>query len=179
MLLGLLVFSSTVWSMGFSLEPQTRLTIGPSWTDGSMGVATSFDSRLTQLVYINIGGFSSFGGVPGTPSTDDPQTWLKLRAGLWASPGIRVPHRYKKDAINWDVIARVGFACLSSSDTYDEDWFLVDPGGLAGADFLLRKEDLGVRISSKMFVYRPYLNPADARIKVMRHHGALEFFKQW
>ena len=55
----LLIFSVSVFAQSMTLEPQNRLTIGSSWSDGNTGLAISFDSRLTQLVSANIGAFNS------------------------------------------------------------------------------------------------------------------------
>ena len=131
-----------------ALEPMNRVTAGFSWADGSPGAAFGLDSRLTQIVYVNIGAFTSFGEQEYAP-TDEESTWLSMRSGLWAAPGFRWPHRYKKDGVNWDLLFRGGFGCVISEDAFGEDWWLVDPATLAGADFLLRLDDYGVRASGK------------------------------
>ena len=106
-----------------------------SQNDATLGVSVGFDSRLSQLVYVNVGGFYSFSDKVYTVDEDDMQTWISLNKGIWVAPGIRWPIRYKKRRAQWDVFIRVGFGCVSSNNAFDKDWFLVEPAGLGGIDF--------------------------------------------
>ena len=119
-------------------------------------LSVGIESRLTQLIYVNIGGFTCLLLQSLAMLTlIVPKDWFKMNHAIWAAPGWRVPHRYKENAVNWDVIMRGGFACVFSSDAYREDLPLFDPAALAGVDFYLRKNRVGLRWSNKVFFYEP------------------------
>ena len=63
-------------------------------SDGGLGGTVSIESRLTQLITINMGGFVSTPTHYGDVESRDEQDWVLLNHGLWAAPGWRIPHRY-------------------------------------------------------------------------------------
>ena len=142
------------------LDPQNRAHLGLSLVDGTAayGLSGGLDSRLTRFVYVDVGGFlSPFGELAAQPTGLDTRTgdWVKMRHALWAAPGMRIPHRYG-DGITWDVFVRAGFGVVWSQDlSADYDW-LANPAGLGGLDLMLRKDQLGLRISGKGFAYRAF-----------------------
>lgn len=174
------------------IEPQNRLHAGVSVTGGarfdvpSVGGALGFDSRMTRLVSVDVGGFFSpgpMGEVPG--SFDDASSSIYLRHGLYVAPGFRLPHR-SNDGLNWDVLLRVGFAGAwwtdaQSHQTHLGDDYLtgLDPAGLAGLDLVLRKGSLGGRVSLKEYGFRPFSEVTLAAVNVLRPQGTAELFWQW
>ena len=162
-----------------ALEPQNKVLFGPSWIDGGYGASLSIESRLTQLVYVNVGSTMSFTENVGDNDSENPQDWIKLNHAVWAAPGWRIPHRYKEESLNWDVVFRGGFACVFTDDSYIQDYVLIDPAGLAGVDLYLRKGNLGLRSSSKAFLYQPAPSKMRTNIVTQRFQSSLEMFWVW
>ena len=162
-----------------ALEPQNRVFLGGAYNDGGRGFSLGMESRLTQLIYVNMGGFTSISPAVGDINSEDPQDWLTLNHGIWAAPGWRIPHRYKENALNWDIILRGGFACLFSKDVNRDDLPLFDPGGLVGVDFYLLKYNFGLRWSNKLFIYEPETTISLEAVPVQRLQSSIEIFFQW
>ncbi len=179
MLLLASLFLSSASAQMFYLEPQIRLGAGASWVDDSIGVSVSMDTRMTQLIYISIGGFRSMQESEIIPVDDEIQSWTKLRHAIWAAPGLRFPHRYNKKGINWDFLLRTGFACVFSDLAEEEDWTLMEPAALGGGDFIIFKDRLAVRVSGKVFVYNPYIQEFREKAVMYRPQLGVEFSYQW
>ena len=178
-MLSLILSSSIASAQMVILDPQNRLTFGVTYSDGSPGITASFDSRLSQLVFINIGAFRGFSDSDYTATREDPQSWLRMRHGLWAAPGLRFPHRYKKNAINWDFLVRTGFGCIFSDVSGADDWLLIEPAGLTAADLILRKENYGVRLTAKTFLSHPYIEELNGKHWIVNQQQGIEVFYQW
>ena len=166
-----------------AMEPQNRVYAGVVQTDGGIGGTVSIESRLTQLIVINMGGFISSPVHYGSVETRDEQEWVRLNHGLWAAPGVRIPHRYGKGRLNWDVIGRAGFACVFTTDAFRDDLYLLDPSGLVGLDGYLtykasETQTIGLRMSNKMFVYQPDLTRTLTGLPVQRLQHSIELFWQ-
>ena len=164
-----------------ALEPQNRVLVGYTYNDGNMGFGVGFDSRLTQLIFINVGAFISVSDREYKIDDEDATSWVSLSNGIFAAPGVRFPHRYKtdKNAWNWDVIMRTGFACVSSDNAYNENWFLVEPAAFFGADVLLKKYNYGLSLSSKAFRYRVDISSIQDSLYVTRPQISASLFYQW
>lgn len=162
-----------------AMDPQNRTFLGASYNDGGQGFSLGIESRLTQLIYINMGGFASISPAVGDINSKNPEDWITMNHAIWAAPGWRIPHRYKENGINWDVIVRGGFACLFSKDVNRDDLPLFDPGGLVGVDFYLRKNDFGLRWSNKIFIYEPETPLTLEAVPMQRPQSSLELFWQW
>ena len=134
---------------------------------------------MSQIIFINIGGFRGITESELNLDENDLTSYVRLQHGLWAAPGFRFPHRYKKDAVNWDLIVRGGFGCLFSDFAGGDNWMLMEPAGLAGADFILRKNKSGVRVTAKAFVSNPYLADVDEKLFMVHQQQSLEVFYQW
>ena len=174
-----LLLSNNASAQMFYVKPQIRLGAGASWSDGSLGASVSLSTRMTQLVYISIGGFRSLQKIEIIPDDEDIQTWTRLRHAIWAAPGIRFPHRYKKDSLNWDILLRTGFACIFSDQAEQDDWTLMEPAALGGGDFILFKDRLSMKASGKFFVYHPYIQEFREKAVVYRPQISIEFSYQW
>ena len=176
--------SNPAEAVRLALEPQNRIFVGASQTDGAIGVTTSIESRLTQLIYINMGGFVTTPKNMGDVESRDPQDWVQLNHGLWAAPGWRMPHRYKEGPLNWDVVARGGFACVFTTDAFRDDLYLIDPAGILGGDAYLQykiseNRTVGMRWSHKWFLYQPDLTKTKKGLPVQRLQNNLEFYWQF
>ncbi|MBM76018.1 MAG: hypothetical protein CMK59_11510 [Proteobacteria bacterium] len=161
------------------LDPQNTIISGLSQNDGNVGISVSLDSRLSQLISVNVGAFYSFRDKAYVVDEDDMQTWISLSKALWVAPGIRWPHRYKENSLNWDLFFRAGFACVSSGNAFDKDWFLVEPAGLGGIDLVLKKNNYGVRFSVKEFYYRVDIPSPQETFFTLRPQLAAELLYQF
>jgi hypothetical protein len=180
---GMLMLLPTASAVRLAMEPQNRVIAGPALIDGHSGVTASVESRLTQLVYINMGGSISIPKHFGNVDSSSEQDWVQMNHLIWAAPGWRLPHRYRGD-VNWDLITRAGFACVFTTDAFREDLFLIDPAGLVGLDAYLHyvpvgKQAMGVRVSNRLLAYQPDLTRTRVGLPVQRRQHALEVFLQW
>lgn len=179
----LLLSSAPAFARRVPLDPQNRAHLGVSLADTtSFGIAGGLDSRLTRLIYVDVAGFVSPFGVPdlspdSTPR-QDPAAWFALRHGLYVTPGIRLPHR-SQGKWSWDVVGRVGFGVVWSSDTADENNLYTDPALVAGGEFLIRHEQVGLRASARGFFFRPFSRAVAEEISLIRPQMSLEVFYQW
>lgn len=184
---GLALFSTTA-DARVILKPQNQVHLGVSAVDplDAYGVSLGMDSRLTRFVHLDLGGFVSLTEndffTPNNPENADD--YVRMRHSLWVAPGLRVPHRYR-EGLNWDVFLRGGFGAVWSQDLSTDDVFLVNLAGIGGADVMVRKDQIGLRLSGKGFWYRSY--PTIARregwvnrdLRVFNTQVALEAIYQW
>lgn len=175
-----------------SLDPQNRVHAGVSVSGGAMfdapslGAAVGFDSRLSRLLYVDIGGFASPLSLGETPTSfDAASSSIYLRHGLYVAPGFRVPHR-ASEGFNWDVLVRLGFAGVWWTDaqarqTLQSDANLVglSPAGLGGLDLILRQGSFGGRVGLKGYAFAPFSDTALETVAVVRPQGSVELFYQW
>ncbi len=161
------------------LDPQTRIHAGFSLAEiEDPGVSLGLDSRLTRLIYVDLGAFISV-GVPGNDgTTGGADEQLQLRHALYVAPGVRLPHRHK-EGLNWDLIGRGGFATTWTSDAYDDHTLQAAPALLAGLDGLIRKDHIGLRASGRMLFYRGYSKGEQLDLVMIRPQVALEALYQW
>ena len=150
----MIVLMSSALGQSLVLDPQNKLVAGLSWNDANLGASVGLDSRLSQLVHLNIGAFNSFSNRTYAVEDNNMESWISLSKAIWVAPGLRIPHRYKANGLNWDLFLRAGFGCVSSENAFDKDWFLVEPAGLGGIDFVLKQDKYGFRLSAKEFYYR-------------------------
>lgn len=163
----------------FSLDPQIRTGGGVSWSDGALGANLSLETRITHLMYASIGGFRSLSTVELEANEDNPESWIALRHGIWAAPSFRVPHRYKKKGIEWDVLLNTGFGIIFSDVANEQDWFAPEPAGLGGIDIMFFYNNISTKISAKAFVYNAYIPKFREKYFLVRPQAAFEIFYQW
>ncbi len=165
------------------LDAQIRAHAGLGLADGGFtpGGTAGLDTRLSRILYMDVGGFLS--AVP--PVTEaaydpaDPASTFALRHGIYVTPGFRVPHRYG-EGFNWDLVGRVGFGVVWANDAAAERAPLVtDPAALGGADLLLRYNKVGLRIAGKAFYWNSFSAPAREEVAMVRPHVAVEGVFQW
>jgi len=149
-----------------SLDPEVKLHGGYSMVKGprGSGFTLGFDSRMTRSIYVDLGGFFS-----PAPLTEEyamaedlePISYFRLRHGIYVLPGFRVPHKQPK-AFSWDVILRAGPAVAWSADltpnfTPNHERLLeVDSAFVGGADFQVKRESWGVRLSARGLLLAPF-----------------------
>lgn len=179
------LLSSTATAGKMPLDSLNRVHAGLAITDNGSGLGgiVGLDSRLTRLIFVDIGGFYTPGDQQFDANLDgetsEPSEWYTLRNGLYAAPGLRIPHRYQ-DGFNWDVVGRLGFAALWISD---ESQHIIPQSAalvyseaalLAGADVLLRYDAWGVRMSGKAFAWNKYSPVAGIETTTIRPQFTIE-----
>ncbi|HCH66062.1 MAG: hypothetical protein CL927_06545 [Deltaproteobacteria bacterium] len=179
------LLGSTANAGRMPLASLNRLHGGLAITDSASGLGgiVGMDSRLTRLVFVDLGGFFTPGDQKYdssiNPETQDPSEWYTLRSGLYAAPGLRIPHRYQ-DGFNWDVVGRAGFAALWIADESqriipdDEALVYSEAGLLLGADVLLRFDEIGVRMSGKAYGWHAYSPVKQAESNTIRPQFTIE-----
>jgi len=166
------------------LDPQNRAHLGLSMVDFSaMGISGGLDTRMTRLLYVDVGGFFTGSAEPdfsGDPSSD-PESWIAIRHCLYVAPGIRIPHRYGP-TWTWDLTARGGFGSLwnlDGSQYPDVAQMQSDVALITGAEFLVRWQQYGLRASGKGFFFSPFSRVVLDEIAMVRSQVALEALIQW
>lgn len=179
----LLMLPSLAEARRMPLDPLNRVHAGLSVADfGNIGVGGGFDSRLTRLVYVDLGAYMSATAPTGDTPTGDPRTtpeeWFSLRHGLYVTPGLRIPHRYKGD-FTWDLTGRLGFGVVWVEDAAYEDTLYINPALIGGADLLLRKDKIGLRLSGKAQSFKAYANAIRDDVQLVRPQFGAEAVYQW
>lgn len=172
------------------LEPQDRIHVGVSVVDSPapVGIMGGFDSRLTRVVAIDIGGFGTLQRMPlGVASEDaDYRTYFELRHGLYIMPGLRIPHPQPK---SWafDLFLRAGGGAVWVANTdpthpgFDGANYVVTPGpaAMAGADGIVRFGSFGLRLSGKAVGFSASRDAGDEAWFLVHSQWGAEGFVQW
>lgn len=172
-----------------ALEPENRIHLGAALTDStSLGVFGGLDSRLTRVVYVDVGGFVS--PIPLAddivPATDDGRDYIFLRHGIYVGPGLRLPHR-QPASFQWDVTGRLGFAAVWSNDVHPDNSTTpnerfeieADPALLGGIEGLIRKDSVGLKLSARGYLFRPFSQFEGLDLVLLRPQYIAEFVYQW
>lgn len=167
------------------LDAQNRIHAGLSITDNTSGIGGTLgmDSRLTRLIFVDLGAFYTGGVDDYNPNVDvkveGPTDWYTVKHGLYAAPGLRIPHRYQ-EGINWDVVGRMGFAALWIADESQaiiprtEALVYSEPALLSGVDVLLRYEQMGMRLSGKAYGWRTFSPVSNSESGFVRGQFSVE-----
>ena len=174
-----LVCSMLANAQMFYLEPLIRTGAGISWNDGALGVSATMETRISHILYINVGAFRSFTEGTLLAVEDEPETWVGLRHGVWAAPTFRIPHRYNKKGINWDALLNIGFGVSISELADQNDWFLMEPSVVGGVDVLLFGDKVSTKIGAKIFIFNPYLPEFRSKHLLMRPQASIEIGYKW
>ena len=172
-----------------ALDPLNRGHLGVSFSDeNTFGLNGGLDSRLTRIVFIDMGAFASpvpFPDDVNVSAEADPSDSVFLRHGIYVAPGLRIPHR-EKDGIQWDVIARGGFGGVWSTDINPESSTMdgeheveADPAGLAGLDLQLRKDHFGIRLAGKEYIFKVFSMSLREDVVLFKPQFAGELLYQW
>lgn len=176
-MLVVLMGSSPALAARQPLDPQIKVHAGASILEGpnGVGLVLGADSRLTRLVYIDIGGLVSPVSLPPLYSLEDglePDEYFRLRHALYVTPGLRIPH-HQPLKFHWEVIGRLGPAMIWSADLSPasdhnssgySDRLEFDAGGVTGVDLMLLQANssrpnmgrVGVRASGRLFFFNPF-----------------------
>lgn len=189
-LVGLTIGSTEAWANRPALDPLNRLHLGASFSDQrTVGVHGGLDSRLTRLVFVDLGGFVSPMDFPfeDIGFSEDVADYVFLRHGIYVAPGLRIPHR-QKEGFSWDVIGRGGMSAVWSADV-DPDNFLgpggpdyevePDPALLFGADAQVRFDRLGFRVGGKGYTFSVYSQSKAVDVAVVKVQWFGEVMYQW
>lgn len=159
------------------LEPQIKVHAGASVLEGpnGVGLGVGADSRLTRLVFIDIGGVISPIALPELYALEedlDPQDYFRLRHAMYVTPGLRIPH-HQPAKFHWEIVGRLGPAMIWSADLSPasdhnssgySDRLEFDAGGVTGVDMMLLQAAnknpsigrFGVRASGRLFFFNPF-----------------------
>jgi hypothetical protein len=167
--LGVLLALSAVFASpaaAQALDPLNRLHLGASMVPGPVpfGLTGGFESRLTRLLFVDAGGFGSFGVLESSllPEDHSSADALLLRHGILLAPGLRIPH-VQPEAFSFDILLRGGMAALWLADL-DRDTsrglsiYANEVAGLAGLDLCLQRGMAGLRLSWRQLIYAPFLD---------------------
>jgi hypothetical protein len=139
-----------------ALDPLSRLHVGASYTD-SLGVGLGFDSRMTNLIWMDVGAFMTTSdpesGLSSANSAGD-DTWM-LRHSIYLAPGFRLPHK-QPESIQWDIFARGGFSGVWAADAASDFAQVSNLGLFTGGEVLVKSGSVGIRLSGKLFYFKPY-----------------------
>ncbi len=172
-----------------ALDPLNRGHLGVSFSDEyTFGLNGGLDSRLTRLVFIDMGAFASPMPFPDDVQVDPEANtgeFVFLRHGIYVAPGLRVPHR-EKDGLQWDVTARGGFGGVWSTDVNPESATInghyeieADPAVLAGLDLQLRKDHFGLRVAGKEYMFKVFDQDLRQDVVLVKPQFSGELVYQW
>jgi len=163
------------------LDPLNRVHAGLSVTGAdSLGVGLGFDSRMTNLIYMDVGAFMSTSDPVSNeevPDQDGANTWL-LRHGLYLAPGLRLPHK-QPESIQWDLFARGGFSGVWAADAASDYDQVSNLGLFGGGELLIKRNSVGLRLSGKAFYFKPYSKYRRVETTVIRPQFGAEMLYQF
>jgi len=159
----LVVCSPAASAAGRPVAAQNRVHIGGAWTPGGSQLTGGFNSRMTQSISVDVGGFLS----PTAAEDPGPEDHWVLRHGLFVTPGIRVPHRNKSE-IKWDLILRAGFGPVWVADAEARFDTQINPGLVGGADLMLRLKQWGLRIENRFWHMKPFSRYQSVEVATIR-----------
>jgi hypothetical protein len=180
-------------AQSMALEPQNRMHVGLNVVDGpsGFGITGGLDSRLTRIIALDIGAFASPAAIPeeytwdGAADASTPD-YYRLRHGVYATPGFRIPHAQPKTWA-WDFFLRGGggvvWAANLAPDVGGDDGeryaIRADIGGVAGADVLFRFGKFGARIFGKAWMFDVLQTSPAKSFFVVRPQYGVEALVQW
>lgn len=162
-LCSLAAWSPWASARGRPVAAQNRAHVGGAWTPGSTQVTGGFNSRMTQSISVDVGGFLS----PTEAMDPGLEDHWVLRHGLFVTPGIRVPHRNKSE-IKWDLILRAGFGPVWLADAEARFDTQINPGLVGGADLMLRYKQWGFRMENRLWHMKPFSRYRQVEMATLR-----------
>ena len=161
----------------FNIKPLNRLSAGVSYVDESYAASMTFESRLTQIVYLNIGGFRSFSEVEllGTASRS-----IEIKA--WYMGCSRISNASslsKRRKCNQLGFFYSRWFWLFFNDVADKPYaFNMEPGGVLGADLLILWRRIGMRLSGKSVFQKAYVTKESQSLMLISS-GIRRFYYQF
>ena len=163
-LVSMLVMSSTADAQS-NLNPRVRVHGGAVVSEGPtpVGFTAGIDSRASRFIYLDIGGFMNpFNPITNELDRDALRSPHLVQHGIYALPGIRIPHRQPK-AFSWDITFRTGFGLLwttfagtKTNPNYGTQPLDADVMTAAGVDLGIRRGALGLRAAGRVLVSWPH-----------------------
>ena len=148
-----------------NLNPRVRVHGGAVVSEGPtpLGFTVGIDSRASRFIYLDIGGFMNpFNPITNDLDRDGLRSPHLVRHGIYALPGIRIPHRQPKN-FSWDVTFRTGFGLLwttfagtKTNPNYGSQPLDADVMTAAGMDFGIRRGALGIRAAGRVLISWPH-----------------------
>ena len=171
-------------AQAMSMDPMNRLHAGGVVVQGpsGMGMSLGLDSRLTRLVFVDVGAFASPVSLPADAwdGEGDAVDALRLRHGITLSPGIRIPHA-QPASFSYDFVLRLGTAAAWVADLSEPVGDFGPPyevfalaAGFAGADLSLLRGHFGLRIGYRQFLFVPFVFEELSDVVVTRPMGQVE-----
>lgn len=165
------VFASLLFSLPAAeatqsnLNPRVRVHGGAVVSEGPtpVGFTVGVDSRASRFIYLDIGGFMNpFNPITNDLDRDTLRSPHLLQHGIYALPGIRIPHRQPK-AFSWDITFRTGFGLLwttfagtKTNPSYGSQPSDADVMTAAGVDLGIRRGSLGIRAAGRVLIAWPH-----------------------
>jgi len=148
-----------------NLNPRVRVHAGAAVSEGPapVGYTAGIDARASRFIYMNLAAFFN----PTNPISNELdreglRTPHLVRHGIYALPGIRIPHRQPK-AFSWDITFRGGFGILwttyagtKTNPYYGAQPLDADVMTAAGVDVGIRRGPLGIRVAGRTFFAWPH-----------------------
>lgn len=195
MVAALVLGIAPAWGQSMGLDPQNRVHLGVNYVDGVVpfGVTGGFDSRITRIVSMDIGGFVSPVPVERdyAVEADAYGDYLRLRHGIYFTPGIRIPHP-QPQSWAWDVFVRGGGGVVWVSNIDPErsagentnHEVRAAPGGTAGLDLQLtfggkNATRWGARAFGRGWIYGGIRESPPEAYTLVRPQAGLEALVQW
>ena len=148
-----------------NLNPRVRVHGGAVVSEGPtpLGFTAGIDSRASRFIYLDIGGFMNpFNPITNELDRDGLRSPHLVRHGIYALPGIRIPHRQPKN-FSWDVTFRTGFGLLwttfagtKTNPNYGTQPLDADVMTAAGMDIGIRRGALGIRAAGRVLISWPH-----------------------
>ena len=161
-----LMWLPTVPEAGASnLNPRVRVHAGAAVSEGPapIGFTAGVDARASRFIYMNLAAFfSPTNPLVGELNREELRAPHLIRHGIYALPGIRIPHRQPK-AFSWDITFRGGFGILWTSyagdktnSSYGAQPLDADVMTAAGVDLGIRRGAIGLRLAARTFFAWPH-----------------------
>jgi hypothetical protein len=181
------LFSVPAMAAHEALDPLNRGHFGVSFSDeNTLGLNGGLDSRLTRIVFIDMGAFVSPLAFPEMDvESEKTEDFVFLRHGIYVAPGLRIPHR-EKAGVEWDVTGRAGFGGVWSTDVNPENKTSnggyeveADPAVLAGLDAQVRKDHIGFRVTAKEYMFKVFSQDLREDVVLVKPQFTGEVVYQW
>jgi hypothetical protein len=164
--LAMLTWFPTAAEAGSSnLNPRVRVHAGAALSEGPapVGYTAGIDARASRFIYMNLAAFfNPTNPLSGDLNREELRAPHLIRHGIYALPGIRIPHRQPK-AFSWDITFRGGFGILWTSyagdktnSSYGSQPLDADVMTAAGVDLGIRRGAVGLRLAARTFFAWPH-----------------------
>lgn len=167
-----------------AMDPLNRVHLGASLVQGPVapGLSVGMDSRMTRLVFVDAGGFSSPVPLEAEDELEGTDAEaLRLRHGLYLGPGLRIPHA-QPAAFRFDLVLRGGMSVVwladlteGATDRHGPPFRHVpEVAGFGGVDLTLLRGPVGLRGGYRHYFMAPYLEDEGTDVLVNRGQVTVE-----